>query len=299
MDTKRKALVILLALITMSALLLAGCGGGSSGEEPKWDAMDSLGATEAMDITRIDFSRSTEGGVYSNSVYDLETIENICLRLKDVTLGSETDTGVDDNGLSLSIKTADSEMNFDFEGDFVTLEDGKRYEVEGLDSLRTYIDGLIEEMGAAGDNGGGTASSGDYDIMANFQKNPDGSLVSLYFNDFMLIMPNNEKYSFEASEDKQSVTFYLFSAQQEGYGGRLVTIAAYDMNDNSYEEIPSYHLAGVGKNVNKRFIAIYPTDVQWNHDDPQQEADYRELQDHLQKIGEGAANSPLQTADSD
>lgn len=48
-----------------------------------------------------------------------------------------------------------------------------------------------------------------------------------------------------------------------------------------------------------RFIAEYPTDVQWNPNDATQDADYRDLQAYLQKIGEGAVNSPLQTADSD
>jgi hypothetical protein len=146
----------------------------------------------------------------------------------------------------------------------------------------------------------GTAAAGDYDIMKGFEKkaNDDGSIEYLYFNDFMLVMPGNEKWSFEPSKDSQAVTFYLFSAQQENYGGKLVTIKAYDINDNSYEQLPSYSVAGVGGNTNKRFIAIYPTDVQWNGQDAQQDADYRELSDYLHKIGEGAVNSPLATADS-
>jgi len=146
----------------------------------------------------------------------------------------------------------------------------------------------------------GTAVAGDYDIMKGFEKkaNDDGSIEYLYFNDFMLVMPGNEKWSFEPSQDSQAVTFYLFSAQQENYGGKLVTIKAYDINDNSYEQLPSYSVAGVGGNTNKRFIAIYPTDVQWNGQDAQQDADYRELSDYLHKIGEGAVNSPFATSDS-
>ena len=100
-------------------------------------------------------------------------------------------------------------------------------------------------------------------------------------------------------EGKDYVTIYLWAAQQEGYGGKLVTIRAYDLNDNSYGQLPSYHVAGVGKNAGVRFIAEYPTDVQWNPNDATQDADYRDLQAYLQKIGEGAVNSPLQTADSD
>ena len=119
----------------------------------------------------------------------------------------------------------------------------------------------------------------------------------LYFNDFMITMPNNDKWSYEMDGNK--VIFYLYTAQQEGYGGRLVTISAYDMDDNSYEQLPMpYQVAGVGKNVNKRFIAIYPSDVQYNFNDEQQSADYMELFDYLKKIKEGASDSPLQLSDS-
>ena len=152
------------------------------------------------------------------------------------------------------------------------------------------------------DNGGGSGSSSasdDYDINAHSlrEASSDGTIQYMYFNDFMITMPNNDKWGYEY--DKDSVTFFLQAARADGLDGRLVTIKAYDMDDNSYEQLPSYHVAGVGKNVNKRFIAIYPTDVQWNHEDAQQEADYMDLYDYLQKIGEGAVNSPLQTADSD
>ena len=146
-------------------------------------------------------------------------------------------------------------------------------------------------------SGGGSASG--YNIMDGFMKNAssDGSVAYMYFNDFLLTMPNNDKWSME--DGKDYVTIYLWSAQQEGYGGKLVTIRAYDLNDDSYEQLPSYHVAGVGKNAGVRFIAEYPTDVQWNPNDATQDADYRDLQAYLQKIGEGAVNSPLQTADSD
>ena len=138
-----------------------------------------------------------------------------------------------------------------------------------------------------------------YDVSEGMQTvaSEDGSIEYIYFNDFMITMPNNDKWSYDMTQD--SVTFYLFSAQQEGYGGRLVTIRAYDLNDESYKQLPSYHVAGIGQNVDKRFIAEYPTDVQWNGNDKTQDADYRELQAYLQKIGDNAVNSPVQTSDGD
>lgn len=139
-----------------------------------------------------------------------------------------------------------------------------------------------------------------YNIMEGFEKktSDDGSIEYLYFNDFMLTMPGTDKWDYEAAEDGQSVTFYLKAAKENDYGGKLVTIQAYDIDDSSYENIPSYSVAGVGGKTNKRFIAIYPTDVQWNGADSEQDADYRDLSDYLHKIGEGAVNSPLATADS-
>lgn len=308
---KVRKIVSLVTALIMTLLLLAGCGGGTTASA-NIPQMDTLKETKASDITRIDFQRYTEGGAYQNTVYDLPTIEDIYLRLTAIEVKGETKSGVEDNGLNLTVVTADGETKFSFEGDILVQDDGKRYEAEGVDSLMSYIDRLAEQMGDSGKvtNGGGTGSTGstggsgtvkttgNYDIMDGFEKRPDGSLVYIYFNDFMMVMPNNEKYSFEASPDKQSVTFYLFSAQQEGYGGRLVTIHAYDINDDSYTILPSYSVAGVGGNTNKRFVAEFPTDVQWNHEDATQEADYRELYDHVHKIAEGMANSPLYTADS-
>jgi len=138
----------------------------------------------------------------------------------------------------------------------------------------------------------------DYDVMKDYFANSYQGVKTIYFNDFMMIMPDNEKWSFEPNGN--SVSFYLFSAQQEGYGGRLVTIQAYDIDDETYKELPMPHCeAGVGRNVNKRFIAIYPSDVQYDFNNAEQSADYQELYDYLLKIGENAVDSPLQTSDSD
>lgn len=147
----------------------------------------------------------------------------------------------------------------------------------------------------------GDAAAGGYDIMDGFEKkaNEDGSIEYLYFNGFMMVMPGNETWSFEASPEGDSVAFYHYALRQEGSGGRLVTIQAYDADDMSYEELPvEYHVAGTAADAGKRFIAIYPSDVQYDPGNEQQAAEYKDLYDYLHKIGEDAVNSPLQTADS-
>ena len=81
-------------------------------------------------------------------------------------------------------------------------------------------------------------------------------------------------------------------------GGKLVTIRAYDPDDKSYESLPDYHVAGTGPNTGKRFVAIYPTDLQCSTEYESVVIRYKDLKDYLFKIGEGAVNSPLRTSDS-
>jgi hypothetical protein len=145
----------------------------------------------------------------------------------------------------------------------------------------------------------GSASAGDYDVMQGFEKkaNDDGSIEYLYFNDFMLTLPNADDISYEAHGD--SVDIIFVPGKNAGYGGKLVTIMAYDPDDKSYESKPDYHVAGTGRNSGKRFVAVYPTDQQVSSEFESVVIRYNELKDYLYKIGEGAVNSPLQTADSD
>ena len=109
-----------------------------------------------------------------------------------------------------------------------------------------------------------TEAVDDYDIMANSELE-DGLL---YGNDFLLVMPDDDTWGYEQTS-KTSVEIYLKSAREDGYGGNLVTIMAFDPEDTSYEDFPDYSIAGYGKNVDKRFIALFPTDVQFNPEDPE------------------------------
>ena len=183
--------------------------------------------------------------------------------------------------------------------EIINMSDGssKTYELD------TEMKDQLAKLGL-GETGGGQdsnpepQSSGSYDVMTNFWKNTNGAgdIQYLYFNDFMLTLPNADDISYEAHGD--SVDIIFVPGKNAGYGGKLVTIRAYDMNDKSYENLPNYHVAGVGHNVNKRFIAVYPTDLQVSQEFESVVKRYKELYDYLYKIGEGAANSPLQTSDS-
>ena len=303
---------------------LAACSAPESTvSSVEWPAMDTLSSISSSDIDSVSYMRATEAGARTDTITDPVKIEDIYLRLKDVSAAEETNEGVEDDGLGIVVKAGSKTVSFSFEGDILAEESGKRYKVNNLSSLKKYIDGLIAESDpsaakdttsattetavtttaatTAGTTSSATEStytSGVYNITkgAETKTSSDGSIAYLYFNDFMITMPNNDKYSYETTDD--SVTFYLWSAQQEGYGGELVTIKAYDLNDDSYMNLPSYSEAGVGSNVNKRFIAIFPTDAPWNTDDATQTADYKDLSEYLHKIGVGAVNSPMVTSDS-
>ena len=303
-----KKLYAIMAAGFIGAATLTACGGS---EKPvisiEWPAMDTLESIAVSDIESVTYVRATEAGALSDTVTDATQIEDIYLRLKEVEAAEETEAGIEDDGLSIVIKAGNKTVSFSFEGDILVEESGKRYKVNNLTPLKKYIDGL-----SAGDTTAATTTastttattaatiqaSGAYDIKKGMETktSSDGSIAYLYFNDFMIVMPNNDKYSFDASGD--SVTFYLWAAQQEGYGGELVTIKAYDINDDSYKNLPSYSDAGIGQNVNKRFIAIFPTDAPWNTNDATQTADYKDLSEYLHKIGAGAVNSPMVTSDS-
>jgi hypothetical protein len=291
MSKKIAALVILAAV-----LVFPGCSSSSGDAEngASWPAMENLKAVSAEDINEVSYTRSTEGGSISNTVTDPTGIEDIYLRLKDVSIESETDEGAEDDGLSLKVKTEDKTFGFEFEGDVLILEDGSRYKVDNLDSLKRYIDGL--DAGNDEQTSSVDSASGEYDILSGYDTQTNGSIKYVYGNDFALAMPAGDDWDIEKNAS-DSFTVYLKAAKEDGYEGDLVTIRAYDPDDDSYMQLPSYHVAGTGKNVNKRFVAIYPTDVRWNHEDASQEARYRELEEHLKKIGEGAANSPFVTGE--
>ena len=142
-----------------------------------------------------------------------------------------------------------------------------------------------------------TEAADDYDIMAGSELKEYGSELLLYGNDFLLIMPNSDKWGYEKTSN-DCLEIYLKSARDADFGGNLVSIMAFDPEDSTYESFPDYTVAGHGQNCGKTFIALFPTDVQYDPQDAQQEADYQELYTHVKKIAEGMADSPFQTADS-
>lgn len=117
-----------------------------------------------------------------------------------------------------------------------------------------------------------------FDILSNLTSEYDGDIEVLTTDHFALRIPayiglsiiQNDSYSFGIIYDK---------ASDSGYGGHVVSVIAYDWADNSYSEFPNWVVCGLS--AEKKYIALYPTDVQFNPSDSQQAREYSELTEHF------------------
>lgn len=126
--------------------------------------------------------------------------------------------------------------------------------------------------------GSGSAPGGSYDIAEDigiFSSEGQARLESRYFS---LYLPSDGSWNYCVLDDT-GVQVYYEPARQSGNGGNLVTIRAYDWGDNGYEDIPSYTVAGLSEQ--KKYIAIFPTDVQYA---PEQEEGYRRMLEYVRRI---------------
>lgn len=118
---------------------------------------------------------------------------------------------------------------------------------------------------------------------------------SFFSNDyFMLYLPADVGWNYEIINEN-TVQFFLESASESGYGGKFLSIRAYGWGENGYEEIPRYRIAGLSND--KIYVAIFPTDLQYNPDDPQQAAEYQRVQEFMERIDENSeeGNNPFIT----
>lgn len=137
---------------------------------------------------------------------------------------------------------------------------------------------------------GKTASTEEYDIAENIGVYNSEGRARLESRYFTIYLPEDADWSYEVI-NKNTVSLYYEPARKSGNGGLLVSIEAYDWGDNSYENLPSYTIAGVSEK--KKYIAIFPTDVQF---DSKQAAGYNTMFKYVQRIdynGKDADNNPF------
>lgn len=103
-------------------------------------------------------------------------------------------------------------------------------------------------------------------------------------------LSHGNSWSFSA-DGKNSVTIYNDASKKSGSGGVLVSIMAFPLDDAEYEVFPDYSVIGEAEGM--RYIAVYPTDVQFDPENNQAMEDYRAVMKEINKIRNNDADSPV------
>ena len=143
---RNKGLVIVLLLLVL-AFAVIGCGTASpkGGEdtpisvEGLWENMEELNRSLNGDVLSVNYSISSEGGTKEGMISDSDVMRKICEMLTEVQLKEETDVAVTDSDMFISVNLGSKELTFHFEGNILVLDNGKRYEVENIDKLKSYL----------------------------------------------------------------------------------------------------------------------------------------------------------------
>ena len=150
--------------------------------------------------------------------------------------------------------------------------DGKGYELDqtgyNTDAITAYL-------------------SDDYNIMAGLEIYATSGTAVMDADNFSLLLPTAPQWSY-IQLDRYTFEIYYKPARDAGFGGHIVSVRAFDLTDMEYEEYPSWKFCG--QNAKKKFIAIYPTDVQFDGNDTLQAEEYRKLLDWAETMDEN--NNP-------
>ena len=134
------------------------------------------------------------------------------------------------------------------------------------------------------------AASGEYDIARNIGVGYDKTEF-LYSDHFVLNMPDfPSDWDYEVLS-KTAFQIVHYPSRDVGCGGNVVSIMAYDKDDDSYKMLPHYTVAGESKD--KIYIACFPTDVQYSRET---EKGWRQLSEFMQQIDVDDADNPFSCA---
>ncbi len=134
------------------------------------------------------------------------------------------------------------------------------------------------------------AASGEYDIARNIGVGYDKTEF-LYSDHFVLNMPDfPSDWDYEVLS-KTAFQIVHYPSRDAGYGGNVVSIMAYDKDDDSYNILPHYTVAGESRD--KIYIACFPTDVQFSRET---EKGWRQLSEFFQQIDVNDPDNPFSCA---
>ena len=116
--------------------------------------------------------------------------------------------------------------------------------------------------------------SDDYNIMAGLEISATSGAALMDADNFSLLLPVSPQWSY-IQLDRYAFEIYYKPARDAGFGGHIVSVCAFAPDDISYEELPSWTFCG--QNSSKKYIAIFPTDVQFDGNDKAQAEEYGRL----------------------
>lgn len=139
-------------------------------------------------------------------------------------------------------------------------------------------------------SGASTGLPADYDILSGLQITEGNQGLTWVMSEH-IIMSFPTRYATQL-EQYSSTSFGIIyvPAALSGCGGQLVTIEAFPVGDTSYQQAPSWTLAGQAEGI--QYVAFFPTDVQFDPNDCTQAEEYPALLDYLKKIG--SSDGPFQ-----
>lgn len=147
-------------------------------------------------------------------------------------------------------------------------------DIEGGQSVSLELDDVL-------------ASGSEYNIAQDIGVFSSQGLAGIQSACFTLYLPADRDWDYEVVSDNCVNVFYVPS-KEAGVGGYLVSIMAYDTDDDSYTVFPHYTVAGLSSTM--KYIAVFPTDVQYT---PGTEKGYREMLDYVLQIDVNNKNNPF------
>ena len=262
---------------------LTACGGGSlsmdSTDEGKTYAVTAdkaaEGATVAVGIEvaageKFVITPALDSGEIS---FQLGIMEN----------ADDIDTIPEVDGLDLAADLAFSgteEVEVNAEPGYYVMSLKALSKTSGTATIALVNDGSAS---AAGDDDGFDITSG-----LKLTKNEETGAATLETDYFTLTLSNADTWTYEADGTK-SITIYS-NKSRDNFGGRLMSVVAFDPDDVSYEPTP-YKV--IGEVSGKKIVATYASDVQYDPENEAAKNEYLTVFEETQTIQEGGKEGPL------
>ncbi|MBR3376712.1 MAG: hypothetical protein IKG44_03415 [Mogibacterium sp.] len=140
-----------------------------------------------------------------------------------------------------------------------------------------------------------TLVSNEYDIASNIKvltesDDNNADIKAIATDHINIVLSHGKSWSYSA-DSKSSITIYNEASNKAGSGGVLVSIMAFSLNDAGYKDFPDYSV--IGEAEGKRYIAVYPTDIQFDPENKQAMEDYQAVMQEINKIRNNDAESPV------